>query len=366
MVPDQGRLRRRAPPHGPQQHPVVSRRQRCAVEGVLRHVDAGAPWPEGDRCSSHCPDPSRGPAAQGEGRGRRGGLLRQARGAPSGPLVRVAHCPGQEAPRPHPRRGPAREAGNCVRQGADPDCDARQPPRQRHAMFAAGRCRPVTLDPDLWSVAVASGSTAARMIRHRPGLVFPGRGDGGPTAFSPLARGLVSPGQTAKIWVPFASTARLAPRSVSDLGKVALARASPGRCKSARRKVRALRDAGAGENYRGARGRASEWFPNAFARYRTGKDKACFQAHEFFPSQSQYHEALKRRDALELRGDAWGVIVGVSGGPCYDSQGVRFALTPRAKGEPRYEVPGRPERIPLRGLSGSGPPASTRGPDCEA
>eukprot|EP00969_Alexandrium_andersonii_P140306 6206943-Alexandrium_andersonii.AAC.1 len=47
MVPDQGGLRRCVPPHGLQQHPVASRCQRRAVEGVLRHMDAGVPWPEG-------------------------------------------------------------------------------------------------------------------------------------------------------------------------------------------------------------------------------------------------------------------------------------------------------------------------------
>eukprot|EP00969_Alexandrium_andersonii_P312738 13817882-Alexandrium_andersonii.AAC.1 len=50
-------------------------------------------------------------------------------------------------------------------------------------MFAAGGCRPVTIDPDLWSVAVACAMFAARPCvllaraesEHVPGLAAPPR-----------------------------------------------------------------------------------------------------------------------------------------------------------------------------------------------
>eukprot|EP00969_Alexandrium_andersonii_P145500 6435283-Alexandrium_andersonii.AAC.1 len=52
------------------------------------------------------------------------------------------------------------------------------------AMVAAGGCRPVAIDPDLWGVAVARDSTAARLARPGPGPAFPEGDVGGQTARS--------------------------------------------------------------------------------------------------------------------------------------------------------------------------------------
>eukprot|EP00969_Alexandrium_andersonii_P059410 2616472-Alexandrium_andersonii.AAC.1 len=52
-------------------------------------------------------------------------------------------------------------------------------------MFAAGGCRPVTIDPDLWSATVARGPTAARFALPGSGAASRSGEVSGPTARSP-------------------------------------------------------------------------------------------------------------------------------------------------------------------------------------